>query len=201
MRFIQMRNNLDKLLSLIANSLGRSELLICQLVTAAIEESIGQIHTKATQKSKIIPLKFNHIDPPRLNAHRDLYQAIFQSSADLSWRSPGFGKIPVEISNHMAVCEIIGPTGHIKHETVRTGLLFQASDITYPRHSHAAEEIYFPLTGPVDWQIEDANWCQHEAGSFIHHLPYQPHAIRTRKTPLLTIWGWSGEISSDSYKI
>ena len=52
-----MRNNLDKLLSLIANSLGQSELPICQLVTAAVEESIGQIHTEATQKSKIIPLK------------------------------------------------------------------------------------------------------------------------------------------------
>ena len=123
MRFIQMRNNLDKLLSLIANSLGRSELLICQLVI----ESLSARYILKQTKNQIIPLKFNHIDPPRLNAHRDLYQAIFQSSADLSWRSPGFGKIPVEISNHMAVCEIIGPTGHIKHETVRTGLLFQAS--------------------------------------------------------------------------
>ena len=184
-----------------ATSLAQSELPICQVVATAVEESVGQIPKKSGPKSESIPFKLDDIDLPLFHTQMDLCQAIFRSSADLSWLRPGFGKIPVEISNHMAVCEIIGPTGHIKHETVRTGLLFQASDITYPRHSHAAEEIYFPLTGPVDWQIEDANWCQHEAGSFIHHLPYQPHAIRTRKTPLLTIWGWSGDIDPNSYRI
>jgi hypothetical protein len=131
----------------------------------------------------------------------DLFQAISQTSTDLSWRRPGFGKIPDAIANQMAVCEIIGPTGQIKHETVRAGLLFQAPNITYPRHSHAAEEIYFPLTGSVDWQTDNAIWCQHEAGSFIHHLPYQPHAIRTGKIPLLTIWGWTGDIAAHSYRI
>ena len=196
-----MPNELDRLLCLMATNFGQSELSICQLLAAAVEESVGRKRNKASSNSEIIFLKFNDIKPPLVHVQMDLCEAIFRSSADLSWRSPGFGKIPDEISNHMAVCEIIGPTGQIKHTTVRTGLLFQASDITYPRHSHAAEEIYFPLTGPVDWQIDDANWRQHEAGSFIHHLPYQPHAIRTRKTPLLTIWGWSGEISSDSYRI
>ena len=196
-----MQNELDKLLRLMANSLGRSELPICQLVAAALDKSVGRIHTTATPKSKILPFKFDGFDPQHLHLHMDLCQAILQSSANLSWRSPGFGKIPDDISSQMAVCEIIGPTGQIKDETLRTGLLFQASNITYPRHSHAAEEIYFPLTGPVDWQIDDTNWCQQEAGSFIHHLPYQPHAIRTGKAPLLTIWGWSGDIDSSSYVI
>ena len=196
-----MPNELDRLLRLMANSLSQSELPICQLLAAVLEESVGRIDTKATPKSKIITLKFDGIKPPLLRMHMDLYQAILQSSAVLSWRRPGFGKIPEDIASRMAVCEIIGPTGQIKHDMVRTGLLFQASDITYPRHSHAAEEIYFPLTGPVDWQIENTNWCQKEAGSFIHHLPYQPHAIRTGKTPLLTIWGWAGDIDSDSYRI
>ena len=196
-----MPNELNSLLRLMANSLGQSELPICRVVAAAAEESVGRTHGKAVSKSKIIPFKFDDIDPPLFHMKMDLCQAIFRSSADLSWRRPGFGKIPDDIASHMAVCEIIGPTGQIKHETVRTGLLFQGSDITYPRHSHAAEEIYFSLTGPVDWQIENNNWCQKEAGSFIHHLPYQPHAIRTGKTPLLTIWGWSGDIDPDSYRI
>ena len=196
-----MPNELEGLLRLMASSLGRSELPICQLIAAAIEESVGQIHKEATPKSEITPLKFDHIDPQLLHAQMALCQAIFRSSADLLWRRPGFGKIPDDIASHMAVCEIIGPTGQIKHGEVRVGLLFQAPDITYPRHSHAAEEVYFSLTGPVDWQIENTNWCQQEAGSFIHHLPYQPHAIRTSKTPLLTIWGWSGNIDSDSYSI
>ena len=196
-----MPNELDKLLRLMANSLGQSELPICQLVVAAVTESVGRINTTATPKSKIVPFKFDSIDTPLSHTHKDLCRAILQSCADLSWRRPGFGKIPDDIASQMAVCEIIGPTGQIKDETLRTGLLFQASNITYPRHSHAAEEIYFPLTGPVDWQIDDTNWCQQEAGSFIHHLPYQPHAIRTGKAPLLTIWGWTGDIDSSSYMI
>ena len=196
-----MPNELDRLLRLMTTSFGQSELPICQLVARAVAESVGRRHNKASPKSEIISVKFDDIDPPLFHEQMDLYNAIIRSSADLSWRRPGFGRIPIDIASRMAVCEIIGPTGQIKHATVRAGLLFQASDITYPRHSHAAEEIYFPLTGPVDWQIEDANWCRKEAGSFIHHLPYQPHAIRTGKTPLLTIWGWSGDIDSDSYRI
>ena len=196
-----MSNGLDRLLRLMATSLGQSELPICQLVAAAVEGSVGRRHNKASPKFEIISFKFDDIDPPLFHVQMDLCKAIFRSSANLSWRRPGFGRIPDDIASQMAVCEIIGPTGQIKHATVRAGLLFQASDITYPRHSHAAEEIYFPLTGPVDWQIENTNWCQKEAGNFIHHLPYQPHAIRTGKTPLLTIWAWSGDIGSDSYRI
>ena len=196
-----MPNELDRLLRLMANSLAQSELPICQLVTAAVKESVGRRHDKASPNSKIISFKFDDIEPTLLHSQIDLCRAVFRSSANLSWRRPGFGRIPDDIACHMAVCEIIGPTGQIKHATVRVGLLFQSSDITYPRHSHAAEEIYFPLTGPVDWQIENTNWCRKEAGSFIHHLPYQPHAIRTGKTPLLAVWGWSGDIDPYSYRI
>ena len=196
-----MPNELNRLLRSMADSLNQSELKICQRVTAAVEGSVGRIHNKSAPKSEIIPFEFDDIDPPSFHMQMDLCQAIFEASSDLLWRRPGFGKIPNDIASHMAVCEIIGPTGQIKHETVRAGILFQASGITYPRHSHAAEEIYFSLTGPVDWQIENANWCQKEAGSLIHHLPFQPHAIRTGKTPLLTIWGWSGDIDPDSYRI
>jgi quercetin dioxygenase-like cupin family protein len=196
-----MPNDLGKLLWLMADRLGQSDLPICQLVAAALNRSVGQTHAKAAPQSEIVPLKFDGINPPCGQVHMDLCRAISQTSTDLSWRRPGFGKIPDAIASHMAVCEIIGPAGQIKHETVRAGLLFQAPDITYPRHSHAAEEIYFPLTGSVDWQIDNAIWCQHEAGSFIHHLPYQPHAIRTDKIPLLTIWGWTGDIAAHSYRI
>ena len=101
----------------------------------------------------------------------------------------------------MAVCEIIGPAGHIKHETVRAGLLFQAPDITYPRHSHAAEEIYFSLSGPVEWKVDESDWRHAFAGDFTHHLPRQPHSIRTDTIPLLAVWGWAGDIGAESYKI
>ena len=196
-----MPDNLGILMRSMAGSLRQSNLPICQLVATALDGSVGQININTTKKSKIAPVKLDGIDPPPDPKLMDLFQAISQTSTDLSWRRPGFGKIPDAIANQMAVCEIIGPTGQIKHETVRAGLLFQAPNITYPSHSHAAEEIYFPLTGSVDWQTDNAIWCQHEAGTFIHHLPFQPHAIRTGKIPLLTIWGWTRDIAAHSYRI
>ena len=196
-----MPNDLDRLLRLMANSLAKSELPICQLVAAALYGSVGRTDAKPTPASKIIPLKFDGINPPCGQAHMDLYQAILQTSTDLSWRRPGFGKIPDAIASHMAVCEIIGPTGQINHETVRAGLLFQAPNITYPRHSHAAEEIYLSLSGPVEWQVDESDWRHSCAGDFTHHLPQQPHAIRTSTTPLLAVWGWAGDIGAESYKI
>jgi dimethylpropiothetin dethiomethylase len=196
-----MPNELDKLLRLMADHLGQSELPICKLVAAALDGSVGRTNTKAAPQSKIIPPKFDGINPPCKDAHMDLCQAVLQSSADLSWRRPGFGKIPDAIASHMAVCEIIGPTGQIKHETVRAGLLFQAQNIIYPRHSHAAEEIYLSLSGPVEWKVDNSDWLHSFAGDFTHHLPHQPHAIRTSTMPLLAVWGWAGDISAESYKI
>ena len=89
----------------------------------------------------------------------------------------------------MAVCEIIGLTGQITHERIRAGLLFQSSGMAYPRHSHAAEEIYLSLSGPVDRQVDDAGWHQRQAGEFIHHLPYQSYATCSGETTLLAVWG------------
>ena len=196
-----MPNDLARLLHLMANSLAKSDLPICHLVATALDRSIGKTPEKATPQSKIISLKFDSINPPCGHAHLDLYQVILQTSADLSWRHPGFGKIPDSIASHMAVCEIIGPTGQIKHETVRAGFLFQAPDITYPRHSHAAEEIYLSLSGPVEWQVDKTDWRLSFAGDFTHHLPHQPHATRTGTIPLLAVWGWAGDIGAESYKI
>ena len=196
-----MPNDLGRLLHLMANSLAKSDLPICNLVATALDRSIGQTPEKTAPQSKIISLKFDGINPPHRHADMDLCQAILESNADLSWRRPGFGKIPDSIASHMAVCEIIGPTGQIKHETVRAGFLFQAPDITYPRHSHAAEEIYLSLSGPVEWQVDETDWRLSFAGDFTHHLPHQPHAIRTGTIPLLAVWGWAGDIGAESYKI
>ena len=195
MRGIEMPNDLDRLLRSMANSLACQN---CQSLnwSPKLDGSVGRTHAKATPQPSIIPLNFDSINPTCGRTY-GFVSGHFQSSADLSWRSPGFGKIPVEISNHMAVCEIIGPAGQIKHETVRAGLLFQAPNITYPHHSHAAEEIYLSLSGPVEWQVDETDWRHSFAGDFTHHLPHQPHAIRTGTIPLLAAWGWTGDIGAE----
>ena len=197
-----MPNDLGKLLWLMADRLGQSDLPICQNIALALDGSVGRAELAAAPASTgITAAIFDDINRQLADNRPDLFRHIRQAMPGLTWRHPGFGRIPDHIATGMAVCEIIGPTGQITHERIRAGLLFQASGMTYPRHSHAAEEIYLSLSGPVDWQIDDADWYQRQAGEFIHHLPYQPHATCTGETALLAIWGWAGDIAADSYKI
>lgn len=196
-----MADILIKLMSSMAAQLGHSDLRICQNIAAELIVSRRQPSpVPAVESFKLPGLKgvtqkycsqFNPL----------LAEYIQQAAPELAWRRPGFGRIPDDIAKHMAVCEIIGPTGQLNHENIRAGLLYQAAGITYPRHSHAAEEIYAPLSGPAEWQRDDEDWKSRNAGEYIHHLPYQPHGIKTGKIPLLAVWGWTGDIRSESYEI
>ena len=199
---IQMADALVTLLQSIAANLRQSDLSICQNIALALDGSVRRAELAAAPASTgITAAIFDEINRQLAHDQPDLFRHIRQAMPGLTWRHPGFGRIPDHIAAGMAVCEIIGPTGQITHDRIRAGLLFQASGMTYPRHSHAAEEIYLSLSGPVDWQVDDAGWHQRQAGEFIHHLPYQPHATCTGETALLAIWGWAGDIAADSYKI
>ena len=198
----QMADALVTLLHSMAANLRQSDLSICQNIALALDGSVRRAELAAAPASTgITAAIFDEINRQLAHDQPDLFRHIRQAMPGLTWRHPGFGRIPDHIAAGMAVCEIIGPTGQITHDRIRAGLLFQASGMTYPRHSHAAEEIYLSLSGPVDWQVDDADWYQRQAGEFIHHLPYQPHASRTGETALLAIWGWAGDIAADSYKI
>jgi dimethylpropiothetin dethiomethylase len=197
-----MADALVTLLHSMAASLRQSDLPICQDIALALDDSVGRAELAAAPApTGITAAIFDDINRQLAHNQPDLFLHIRQAMPGLTWRHPGFGRVPDHIAAGMAVCEIIGPTGQITHDRIRAGLLFQASGMTYPRHSHAAEEIYLLLSGPVDWQVDDAGWYQRQAGEFIHHLPYQPHATCTGETALLAIWGWAGDIAADSYKI
>ncbi len=119
----------------------------------------------------------------------------------LCWRSPGFGRIPPAIAERMAVVEIIGPNGMIHDERCRFGLLVQGNDTYYPMHQHAAEELYLVICGTAKWTVDNRPSEVNGAGAFIHHKPHQPHAMLTEAIPLLTMWGWIGDITSSSYTL
>ena len=199
---MHMADALVTLLHSMTASLRRSDLPICQNIALTLDGPVERTELGTAPASiDIAAAIFDDINRQFAHNQPNLFQHLRQAMSVLTWRHPGFGRIPNHIAAGTAVCEIIGPTGQITHEKIRVGLLLQASGMTYPRHSHAAEEIYLSLSGPVDWQVDDADWYQRQAGEFIHHLPFQPHATRTGKTALLAIWGWAGDIAADSYKI
>ena len=196
-----MTNKISFLMKSMSKELGRSDLKISQIAAhylSTLDRNNLNLNQTSTDEAKE---HLNYIDRACPKIKTELIQNLRDCNNKLCWRQPGFGRIPRKISRHMAVCEIIGPTGQIEHEKIRVGFLFQEAKVLYPRHSHAAEEIYLTLSGPSAWQKNDEKWRLHMAGDFIHHPSFHPHSIRTDQAPLLALWVWTGDIKPDSYQI
>ena len=88
--------------------------------------------------------------------------------------------------------EFIGLRGPIACDRMACGVLFLGPQIEYPRHSHAAEEVYVPLTGPTLWQCGDQDWVDRTPGRPIYHASGVWHAMRTESVPLLALYLWRG---------
>lgn len=88
--------------------------------------------------------------------------------------------------------ELIGMRGPITSNRIACGFLILGSQIEYPRHSHAAEEVYVPLTGPTLWMRGNKDWESRTPYLPIYHAPRVPHAMRTETVPLLALYLWRG---------
>ena len=104
------------------------------------------------------------------------------------------------VGNHQSV-GIVGPQGMIADERFKFGVFLQTPETFYPAHRHAAEELYFLLSGNALWQKDDAPFRPVASGALVHHASYQPHAMRTRNEPLLALWASTGNLSSDTYSV
>ena len=107
-----------------------SDIEISKIIASVLSKSIqtGKPNVKR-KKTDLSPILLSSIKDKISKIKPLLAQEIQQANSHLIWRQPGFGKIPNKIAKHMAVCEIIGPTGMINHNNVRAGLLFQENNI------------------------------------------------------------------------
>lgn len=119
----------------------------------------------------------------------------------LPWRKPGFGTLPDAVADRIAVVEILGPTGVIFDEEIRFGALLQGASVRYPAHAHAAEELYYVVSGEARWSLDDEPPRPRGEGAYIHHPSWRPHGIDTGREPILALWGWAGDISGASYRL
>lgn len=119
----------------------------------------------------------------------------------LRWRKPGFGKLPERVSTGIDVVEIAGPDGMLKCDNIRFGLLVQNAGHFYPDHNHAAEELYYILSGAADWSVNQSDPGNRKAGSYVHHEPWQMHSMKTGAGPMLAMWGWTGKIAASAYQL
>ena len=97
--------------------------------------------------------------------------------------------------------ELIGPKGLLHNDALRVGLLIQPAHVHYPRHRHAAEELYLVLSGTALWGQNNQVLCAKAPGSFRHHKSWEWHEIVTEEQPLLTLWCWTGDLRYEQYEI
>lgn len=143
-----------------------------------------------------------HVLPRLLSVSQDqLLQDLAVCADDLHWRMAGFGRLPSEATEKLAVCELIGPNGMFVASDIRIGLLIQTGRFSYPHHWHAAEELYLVMQGTADWAVDDKDPTPRPPGSFVHHKSLQPHRMETRDQPMLALWGWVGDIAGSSYSV
>ena len=107
--------------------------------------------------------------------------------------------MPPGWAHSAAAAELLGPDGSITGpDSERFGLFFLNPGVTYPDHWHDADEFYFVLAGSAAWTVGDETTCS-SAGSYIRTPSQAVHRIITDDEPVLTVWGWSGDTSFDSY--
>ena len=97
--------------------------------------------------------------------------------------------------------ELIGLRGPVASERIACGFLMLGPDIEYPKHSHEAEEVYVPLTGPTFWMRGNDDWEMRTPCRPIYHASKVPHAMRTESAPLLALYLWRGGNLTEKSKI
>ncbi len=110
-------------------------------------------------------------------------------------------KMPASFAGRSAYVEIVGPEGLAHRDDLRFGLYVQAPQSLYPPHNHAAEELYYVLSGTAGWQKADGEFRAMAPGTLIRHAPWERHAMRTAAEPLLALWTWTGDLSISTYRV
>ena len=87
-------------------------------------------------------------------------------------------------------CELVGPSGHLRHPDVALGVLLLGPHVTYPEHAHPAAETYAVIAGRARWRQGDGVWRVREPGERIDHASMEPHAMSTADEPLLAAYVW-----------
>jgi hypothetical protein len=128
------------------------------------------------------------------NAETERIVAMLTNSAEhLSWgqtySTEDFGALFLE---KYGWTELIGLRGPIASKDIACGFLLLGPNIEYPKHRHAAEEVYVPLSSQALWVQGNEDWVSRAGGVPIYHRPWLTHGMRTESAPLLSLYLWRG---------
>ena len=91
-------------------------------------------------------------------SHPELAAVIGELKDGLSWHANAAypeDKFPPGYFDDWAFTQMIGPDGLFTGDDLMLGMFAMGPNLFYPRHNHAAPELYYQLTGDHKWQVGD----------------------------------------------
>jgi len=126
-------------------------------------------------------------------------EAFAQAEPALAWlQNPNYTaqRMGSDFVDRYGYVELVGPERAFESRRLLVGFLLLGPHTLYPDHSHAAEEVYYVVSGRAFWRRGDGPWRTEPPGAVIHHAPYVPHAMRTGHEPLLALYCWMGDVAA-----
>ena len=122
-------------------------------------------------------------------AMQGMARALREVRDTLTWEY-GYERVPKALSRKYAYCEIVGPQGPVRCDTLILGFVLFAPGTTYPQHSHKdIEESYISIAGA--WS--ENNVAVFSPGSLILNRSGDEHRITTGdRDPCLLAYAWVG---------
>jgi mannose-6-phosphate isomerase-like protein (cupin superfamily) len=131
-----------------------------------------------------------------------LARQIAGAATELAWRQTyRAGEVPASFLERYGWCELAGSGGPVASAALGCGLLLLGPDTHYPPHSHAAEELYVPLSGAAEWQRGPERFAVRQPGDSVFHASGAVHAMRTGAAPLLALYLWRGDGLGDAARL
>jgi mannose-6-phosphate isomerase-like protein (cupin superfamily) len=131
-----------------------------------------------------------------------LARELAAAAAELAWRQTyQAGDVPVSFLERYGWCELAGIRGPLPSSALACGFLLLGPDTEYPPHSHAAEELYVPLSGAGEWRCGPERFAVRRPGEPVFHAHGEVHAMRSGAAPLLALYLWRGEGLGDAARL
>ncbi|MEM6371805.1 MAG: dimethylsulfonioproprionate lyase family protein [Pseudomonadota bacterium] len=129
------------------------------------------------------------LDLGERGAMQGMARALREVRDDLTWEY-GYEKLSRTLAQKYAYCEVLGPQGPVKCDTLILGFVLFAPNTTYPQHSHSEiEESYISISGA--WSENNA--AVFAPGSLILNRSGDEHRITTGdRDPCLLAYAWCG---------
>lgn len=133
-----------------------------------------------------------------LNAFPALEAALNAISPFLHWRqNPNYNDnlMGEGYMDNYGYAELVGgECSFFDADDIRCGLFLLGPRRHYPKHHHAAEEVYNVLASEASqWRRGDEDWRSYPIGTPIYHPPWMIHETKTADDPLLALYCWYGE--------